>query len=147
MVPRPRPAIVLHPREVQRRWDIGSSACGRSWTSSGGGATSVTVSGGTLTVGGAGVFSVQTATNTGVEGRVAFGGSAYQHFGLATGLSTEAGNYWAMFSTRGTTGRLYARVNANGSITDGDLGDLPTGFHTYKVQPTGSVWVAFSDGL
>src|SRR5207302_1771092 len=37
--------------------------------------------------------------------------------------------------------------NANGTTTDVSLGALPTGFHTYKVQPTSSGFQFYVDGV
>jgi hypothetical protein len=118
-----------------------------SWTSSGGGQTSITTAGGILTLGGAAIFSSQSQTNTAVEGRIAFGAAANQHFGLATGLSTVAGNYWAIFSTKNTTNHLFARVNSNGTTNDVDLGTLPAGFHLFRVQPTSTGFQFFVDDV
>jgi acyl dehydratase len=118
-----------------------------SWTSSGGGATTVGVSNGVVSVKGAAVYSVKTYTNTGIEGSVNFGGSTAQHFGLATGLDTVAGRYWAIFSTKSTTNTLYARVNANGATTDVSLGALPTGYHAYKILPTSTGFQFYVDGV
>jgi hypothetical protein len=70
-----------------------------------------------------------------VEGRLAFSDARYQYFGLATDLGTLAGNYWAVFSTNGTTNWLYALVNTDGKQKDYKLGALPTGFHVYEVRP------------
>jgi hypothetical protein len=117
-----------------------------SWTFMGGGVTALTAGAGTVSVAGGAIFSAQSYTNTPVEGRIQFGGATYQHFGLATGLSTASGNYWAMFSTRDASNRLFARVNANGSSTDVDIGALPAGFHTYKVEPTTTGFKFYVDG-
>jgi hypothetical protein len=57
-----------------------------------------------------------------------------------------SGNYWAIFSTRETSNRLFARVNGNGTTTEVDLGALPTGFHTYKVQPVTAGFEFHLDG-
>src|SRR5262249_41089213 len=84
---------------------------------------------------------------SGVEGLVRFGTAAYQHFGLATSFSAVSGNYWAIFSTMGTTNTLFARVNANGTTTDVNIGALPTGFHTYKVLPTSTGFQFLVDGV
>jgi hypothetical protein len=71
-----------------------------------------------------------------VEGRVSFAAAPWQHFGLTTSFYEAYDNYWALFSTRDTTDRLFARVNADGAATEVDLGPRPVGFHTYKVRPT-----------
>src|SRR5262249_44487963 len=95
----------------------------------------VAVSGGVVSVAASAITSAKSAGSSGVSGSVNFAAAPYQHFGLATGLATAAGNSWAIFSTAGTTNTLYARVNANGRTQDVRLGALPTGFHTYAVQP------------
>ena len=41
---------------------------------------------------------------------------------------------------------LTRNVNANGATTDVGLGALPTGFHTYKVQPTAAGFDFYVDG-
>ncbi|HEY7114975.1 MAG TPA: DUF4082 domain-containing protein, partial [Tepidisphaeraceae bacterium] len=84
--------------------DFAGTSLGAAWTTTswapfGGGPTNVTVSGGILSVGGAGVFSTTAVNSATIEGRVSFGNGAYEHFGLATDLSTVSGAYWAMFST------------------------------------------------
>ncbi len=119
-----------------------------SWASSGGGPTSVTLSGGVLSVGGAEVLSTQTIPNgVGVDGSVDFGAAPYQNFGMATGLSTSAGNYWAMFGTGGTANTLLAQVNVSGTTQVVSLGALPSGFHDYRIQPV-SGGIQFSvDGV
>ena len=91
-----------------------------SWSSQGGGTASVTVSGGNLSVAGAEVLSVQ-AFNAGVQGRVSFAATPYQHFGVATDLGSVSGQSWAMFSTMNTTDTLFARVNNNGATQDVSL--------------------------
>jgi hypothetical protein len=120
--------------------DFTGTALGANWTTGswapvGGGPTSVTVSNGVLSVGGAGVFSTFAANGAAVQGRVSFGAAAYQHFGVATDFATASGNYWAVFSTGGTTDTLFARVNSNGDARDVSLGALPAGFHDYNIQP------------
>ena len=118
-----------------------------SWSSAGGGPVTTSVANGILALGGAGVYSTASAANVAVEGRLKFGAAAYQHFGLATGLDAVAGRYWAMFSTKGTTNTLYARVNANGTTTDVSLGALPTGFHTYLVKPVSTGFEFYVDNV
>jgi hypothetical protein len=51
-----------------------------------------------------------------------------------------------MFSTRDTSNHLFARVNANGSSTDVDIGALQSGFHIYKVEPTSTAFKFYVDG-
>src|SRR5262249_20892966 len=97
------------------------------WQSGGGGALAHSI----LSVAGTEVLSTQTYLNMAVQGSVNFAAGPYQHFGLATDFGAIAGNYWAVFSTAGSSNTLYARVNANGAETIVSLGTLPSGFHTY----------------
>jgi hypothetical protein len=106
-----------------------------------------TVSGGILSLAGAEVVSTQTVTGIPVEARVNFGAATYQHFGLATGLSNTFGNSWAIFSTKGTTRTLYARVNVAGVTQDVILGALPSGFHVYQVKPVTGAVRFYIDGV
>jgi hypothetical protein len=113
-----------------------------SWTSTatGGGTSSVTVGANIVSVGATEVDSVATYTGSTVEGSVKFGAAPYQHFGLATSLSSVSGNSWALFSTAGSTNTLFARLNVNGTTTDVNIGALPAGFHDYLIKPvTGGI--------
>jgi len=127
--------------------DFNGPSLGSSWTrtawASGG---TVTFSGGVVSLASTSVLSVPAAGSNGVEASVRFGAAPYQHFGLATGLASASGNSWAIFSTNGTSDTLYARVNVNGSTRDVSLGALPTGFHTYKVQPVSGAIQFYVDG-
>jgi hypothetical protein len=118
-----------------------------SWTSQGGGTTSIAVSDGALSLAGGHVMSTTSFINKGVEASINFAANPYQHFGLATGLDQVVGRYWAIFSTGGTNNQLFARVNASGSTQDIDLGALPTGFHTYKIQPVPTGFQFYVDGV
>jgi hypothetical protein len=104
------------------------------------------VSNGVLSLGGAEVLSAQSYTSVPLEGSISFS-APWQHFGLATNLDTLAGNYYAIFSTFSRSDTLYARLNNNGSTTDVNLGPLPVGFHTYKIQPTSSGFEFSVDGV
>jgi hypothetical protein len=126
---------------------LGSAWTTTSWTPSGGGPTSVTEAGGILSVAGAEVLAANTATGAGVEGSVNFGAAPYQNFGMATDLSTAAGNDWALFGTEGTSGTLFAQVNVSGTTQSVSLGALPSGFHDYRIEPV-SGGIQFSvDGV
>jgi methionine-rich copper-binding protein CopC len=119
------------------RW--GSTA----WT----GSPSITVSGGTLSLQGAQLLSAQSFVGKPAEGSISFGANPYQHFGLSAASSDiVGGNYWAVFSTRGTTDTLFANVNVSGTIQEVNLGALPTGFHTYRVEPSASGFNFYVDG-
>jgi hypothetical protein len=128
--------------------DFTGAALSSSWTTSawqtGGG---VTVANSVLSVTGAEVLSTQTFANIPVEGSINFAAHPYQHFGLATDLAAFSGNYWAIFSTAGTTDTLFARVNVNGAAQDVSLGALPTGFHVYRVEPTPGAVNFYVDGV
>jgi hypothetical protein len=125
----------------------GAAALPSTWTSltlapSGGGPTSVTVSGGVLSIGGANVVSNQTFASAPVEGRVQFGAAANQSFGA----TNDAGTSFAVFTTKGTTNTLYAQVGANGTITEVKIGALPGGFHVYRVTPVATGFEFYVDG-
>jgi hypothetical protein len=131
---------------------VGTGLNGSSWTTvsyagQGGGSLTRSLAGGVLTLGGNAVFSVASYVNTALEGSISFGAAPWQHFGLAQNFDSVAGNYWAMFSTRGTTDHLFARVNANGVTTDVDLGARPVGFHLYRVQPTANGFDFYIDDV
>jgi hypothetical protein len=82
-----------------------------------------------------------------VEGSIAFGAATYQHFGIVTNFGDAAGNYWAIFSTAGTTNTLFARVDANGTTQDVNLGPLPSGFHDYLIHPVTGGFQFLVDGV
>jgi methionine-rich copper-binding protein CopC len=118
-----------------------------SWAGAGGGPLSVTVSGGILNIRGAEILSTQTVPPlTPVEGRVTIAAATNRNFGLATDLTTAAGNYWAVFTTGTTTNSLYARVNNNGTITDVRISALPSGYHVYRVTPIATGFQFYVDG-
>jgi methionine-rich copper-binding protein CopC len=126
---------------------LGSNWSTISWTSQGGGATSVTTANSIVSIQGAQVLSVPTYVNTALEGTMAFAPVAYQHFGLSTGFASFTGNYWAMFSTGATTNTLFARVNSNGTSQDVSLGSLPSGFHDYKIVPIATGFQFYVDSV
>jgi hypothetical protein len=126
---------------------LGSSWTTTSWASLGGGPANVSVSGGILSVAGSEVRSVQNVLGSTIEGRINFAAAPYLHFGVATNLNATSGNYWAIFSTAGSTNTLYARVNVNGTTTDVSLGALPSGYHVYRVQPVTGGFQFSVDGV
>lgn len=118
-----------------------------SWAAQGGGSPNVTVSGGILNILGAQIRSTAIVPAlTPVEGLVTIAAAANRNFGLATDLTTQAGNYWAVFTTGTTTNSLYARVNVNGTLTDVRLSALPSGYHTYRVTPLATGFQFWVDG-
>jgi methionine-rich copper-binding protein CopC len=129
--------------------DFTGSTLGTGWTTSptGGGTSSVAVNNSILSLGATEIDSTQTYSNVAVEASLDFGAAPYQHFGLATSLSSVSGNSWAMFSTGGTTNTLFARVNANGTTQDVSLGALPSGFHDYLIQPVSGGFAFYVDGV
>jgi hypothetical protein len=127
---------------------LGSAWASTSWASAGGGPLSVTVAGGTLSLAGGEVLATSANANVRpVEGRISFGATPYQHFGLATDLASVTGNSWAIFSTAGTSNTLFARVNASGATQDVSLGTLPSGFHVYLIKPATGAYQFFVDGV
>jgi methionine-rich copper-binding protein CopC len=127
--------------------DFSSTKLSSAWTSSpwvAGG--KVSLNGAVLAVAGTEVLSAQTFSDVTIEGRLNFGMAPYHNFGLATDLSSATGNYWAVFSTEGTSNTLFAEVNNNGVMTDVNLGALPVGYHIYRVQPMPLVYQFYVDG-
>jgi len=131
--------------------DFAGTALGSGWTTStwtsGQGTASISVSGGILSIGRNQVLSVLTSSTAAAEGRVSFGAAANQSFGVATDLAAQAGNYWAIFSTRTTTNTLYAQVNVSNSVTNTSLGTRPSGFHLYRVEPVSGGYRFLIDGV
>ncbi len=125
---------------------LGAGWTVNSWAAAGGGPAAVTVTGGVLSMAGVEILSPATAAGAGVEGRINFGATPYQHFGLATDLGSLAGNDWAVFSTAGTSNTLFARVNVSGATQDVSLGALPAGFHVYRLTQASGAFRFFVDG-
>lgn len=89
----------------------------------------------TLQVGGsngAWVRSQPTFKYKTLEGVIEFGAAPWQHFGFGT--QDFEGNYYLIFSTMGTSNRLFARSNSNAAETNTDLGVLPSGLHYYRIE-------------
>ncbi len=126
---------------------LGAGWTTTSWASAGGGPTSVTVANSILSITGAEVRSAAVTAGTPIEAMMAFGAASYQHFGLATDYGAVAGQYWAMFSTLGTSDTLFARVNVNGATQDINIGALPSGMHVYRVQPISGAFQFIVDGV
>jgi hypothetical protein len=118
-----------------------------SWASAGGGPASVAVAASVASIGGAEVLSGTITRGTPLEAMMAFGATAYQHFGLATDFAAVGGNYWAMFSTMGTTNTLFARLNISGSTQDVSIGALPSGFHSYLIKPISGGFEFYVDNV
>jgi hypothetical protein len=113
-----------------------------NWTTS----SAIAVSGGLLSLQGAQLVSAANFAGLAIDGSINFGASPYQYFGLGTGFDTVGGNYWAVFGTASTTNTLFARVNASGVTQDVNLGALPSGFHTYRVEPITTGFNFYVDG-
>jgi hypothetical protein len=109
--------------------------------------STTTVSGGVVSLTASEIFSAASFSPAAVEGRISFGAAPWLAFGLADGLSNGSTNTWAIFSTKGTTNTLYARVNAAGVNTIVSLGALPTGFHVYRVEPVSGGFAFSIDGV
>jgi methionine-rich copper-binding protein CopC len=108
---------------------------------------SATVAGGVLSVAGVQVLSPPVAAGSAFEGRMAFAATPFQSFGLATALDSEIGNSWAIFSTRNTADRLFARVNVSGVTQEADLGPVDTALRLYRIQPIAGGFAFYVDGL
>jgi hypothetical protein len=86
---------------------------------------------------GAWLRSQSTFTRQSLEAIVTFGAAPWQHVGF--GADGFEGNRYLLFSTVGTTDRLYARTNNNGSEQRNDLGPLPSGPTHLRIE-----WVALN---
>lgn len=115
----------------------GASLDGARWASgswSGGGYTP-SVSGGVLQVAGANgayVRSRSTFSGQTLEGVASFGAGPWQHLGF--GSQDFEGDRYLLFSTFNGSSNLYARTNTGQGEQRTDLGALPAGFHTYRVE-------------
>lgn len=125
---------------------LGSTWLTNAWPATPGGSPTYAMTNGLLTFAAGQLRSVQTFGAATVQGRVAFGASPNQHFGMATDSVGLAGQSWALFSTSTSSDHLYARVNANGYAVDVDVGSLPQGFHFYRIDPTASGFDFYLDG-
>jgi methionine-rich copper-binding protein CopC len=126
----------------------GTALNGSAWSvTSWGSGGAVNVAAGAVNVVVAQLKSTGSFSGRAAEGRINFGASQYQHFGVATDLSAVEGHTWALFSTKDTSNALFARVNVNGAMTDVNLGELPTGFHNYRIRPTGTGVDFYVDGI
>jgi hypothetical protein len=125
----------------------GSALNTTAWgTGSWGTGSVIGVSSGVLSIQGSQVLSASTFSGKPLEGSINFGATPYQHFGFTTGFDSTS-NYWAIFSTNGTSDTLFARVNANAqSIEDVNIGTLPSGFHTYRIEPISTGFKFYLDG-
>jgi hypothetical protein len=109
--------------------------------------STTTVSGGVVSLISSQIFSATSFAPAALEGRVSFGAAPWLAFGLADGLANGSTNSWAIFSTKGTTNTLYARVNSAGVNTIANLGALPTGYHVYRVEPVSGGFAFSIDGV
>jgi Big-like domain-containing protein/Calx-beta domain-containing protein len=100
-----------------------------------GGTYSPVPSGGILSLAnssGAYVRSVTALPITTLESSVRFSGLPWEHVGWG---SLDFGAGYAIFSTYNTTTNLFARTaDVSGSETQTDLGTIPPGFHTYRIN-------------
>jgi parallel beta-helix repeat protein len=136
--------------QLRKLWDeqFDGAALGSWWTvNNWSTAGTQAVSNGILSLAGSQVRGDSSFGSVPVTARVAFAAAPYQHVGLATDMADVAGNSWAVFSTNGTTNTLYARVNNNGTTRDVSLGALPTGFHTYRIQPVSGGFSFYVDDV
>jgi Calx-beta domain/Bacterial Ig domain len=100
-----------------------------------GGAYTPTIANGVLSlsgVGGAYVRSTNAMPVTSLEARVRFTAAAWEHVGW--GSLDFSGDQYFLFSTFNQTARLFARSNLGGGESQTDLGPIPAGFHTYRVE-------------
>ena len=139
-------AVQLAPRLLD---DFTGAAVGGAWTTNSWSSAPVgaIVAGGVLSLSGGAIMSNQLVQGEAIEGRLAFAAAEYQHFGLATDFNDDNATVWAIFSTLGTSDRLFARVFVRGTMTNVDLGPLPSGFHDYRIQPASGAIQFLVDGV
>ena len=107
---------------------------GGAWA---GGAYTPTVSGGVLTVdNGNFVRSTATRAVTTLEAHAQFGNAPWQHIGW--GDLNFANNRYLLFSTFNNSTNLWARSANNGPEQRTDLGPIPAGMHTYRIERVGN---------
>ena len=107
---------------------------GGAWA---GGAYTPTVSGGVLTVdNGNFVRSTATRAVATLEARAQFGNAPWQHIGW--GDLNFANNRYLLFSTFNNSTNLWARSANNGPEQRTDLGPIPAGMHTYRIERVGN---------
>jgi hypothetical protein len=81
---------------------------------------------------GAFVHSSAAATVATFEARAQFSAAQWEHIGW--GALDFNGDQYLLFSTFNQTSHLYARSNLGGGETRTDLGVMPSGFHTYRIE-------------
>ena len=67
-----------------------------------------------------------------LEGEATFGAGAWQHLGFG-GLNFADGRY-LFFSTFNTSNTLFARSNSGSGEVQTNLGAIPSGRHTYRIE-------------
>jgi hypothetical protein len=116
-----------------------------------GGAYAPTLAGGVLSIAnaaGAFVHSATTLPVTTLEATVQFTGAPWEHVGWGNlGLD----NRYLLFSTDNTTTNLFARSNGGTGEQQTNLGPMPSGFHTYRIDrqassPTSDLISYYIDG-
>jgi hypothetical protein len=126
----------------------GTALSATSWTTTSlATGSTVPVASGVLTVRGRQVLSTATYPSQSIEGVVQFTAIANQHFGLATSMAVTAGNSWAVFSTRNSATRLFARINVAGAIQEVDVGAISTSYRTYQIRKTATGYQFSVDGV
>ncbi|MEI7645817.1 MAG: hypothetical protein WCJ55_16210, partial [Chloroflexales bacterium] len=83
---------------------------------------------------GASLRSSTTFTTRTLEGVAEFGAGAWQHLGF--GSLGFAGDQYLLISTYNTSTSLFARSNSGGGEAQTNLGPIPVGRHTYRVEWT-----------
>ena len=75
------------------------------------------------------------SVNRSIEFVATFGAETFQHAGFGQTFAAEQGEYWAMFSTWGTTNNLFARTNNNDVFTNTLIGTGYVGSaHRYRIR-------------
>ncbi|WP_026369853.1 hypothetical protein [Kallotenue papyrolyticum] len=110
-----------------------------SWGTWSGGSFTPSLTNGILSLSGASGAYVRSSAPqavTTLEARVQFGAAPWQHVGW--GSLDFAGDQYLLFSTFNGSTNLYARSNLGSGEQRTDLGPLPTGFHSYRIERVGT---------
>ena len=83
---------------------------------------------------GASLRSSTTFTTRTLEGVAEFGAGAWQHLGF--GSLGFSGDQYLLISTYNTSTTLFARSNSGGGEVQTNLGPIPVGRHTYRIEWT-----------
>jgi len=118
----------------------------QSWSGHGGGPLSDTVASSILSIKGGLAMSTPTVGLAPFTAVATFGASSGQAIGLTTASLINSGITAALIRTTSSTA-LQAIVYINGATTTASLGTIPSGSHTYSINPTSTSVQFLIDGV